>query len=819
MRIEPKKPDKKAFSFKIPDISFPKPNSKSLDIKSLIFGKQPDFVNSVDSSSAFKFLPVKDIRDGIIITTDNRYVKVLEVLPVNFYLKSAIEQQNIIHYFASYLKIAPSNLQIIVQTGKADIGAYCDNMERFGDCESNENCREMIYENIELVNYLAVNEAITHRFFLVFRHEEYGGKSSYDAVFQNLNDQVNNAAAYLDYCGLEIVWHDDYNAVLKGLLSKWNARNSSNDSPEPREVDVSSKEFVIVDGVYYSYLYIAGYGYNSQNPMAWLAPFVEAGDGISFSFSAERIRKEKILPKISKLTMLNRSRMRDVDDTRGDFEQLDDAIAAGMFMKDEMNRNGEEFYYMHTLIEVSAFDEDTLRKRIAHVETMCTAMDIMVRRADYKQWEAYLSSLPLLTLDADIKKMARRNVLTTGVAGAFPFSSFELCDQKGVLMGINRHNNSAVIVDFFDTMKYSNANLSIMGMSGAGKTFLLQLLTLRLRMQGTQVFIIAPLKGWEFRQACEAIGGKYIKLSPGSADCVNVMEIRRATMEIDGGNSRNDSVLADKVQKLHIFFSLLYPNITVEEKLILDAAIVETYREFGITHDNESLYDGGAIKTMPTLKDLHKTLSKNPDSKGLTLALSMFVTGSASRLGGHTNVDLDNKYIVLDISEMGKELLPLGMFLALDFVWDEAKKSRITKKAVCLDEVWELIGSGANELAADFVLEIFKIIRGLGGMAIAATQDLVDFFALADGKYGKGILNNCRSKIILQLEEDEAQTVKKYLALSDEETLQITRNGRGQGLVSTGRNRINVEFRSSQTEYDLITTNREDLERRLLNQN
>jgi hypothetical protein len=642
--------------------------------------------------------------------------------------------------------------------------------------------------------------------------------TSYESILQCLNDHANNAKHFLDFCGLDILVHDNYDEFLIGLLSKRETGKVSGGSPAdriaPAYVDTNGKEFVIIDGVYYSYLYVTGYGYNTQNGMAWLAPFVEAGDGISFSFMVEKLRKDKILPKISKTTMLNRARMRDIGDTRVDFEQLDDAIGAGMYLKDEMNRNGEEFYYMHTLIQISANDEETLKKRIATTETMCTAMDIAVKRADYKHKEAYLSALPLLSLDPDLKKMSRRNVLTSGLAGSFPFSSFELCDQKGVLMGINRHNNSAVIADFFDSSKYSSANLSIMGMSGAGKTFLLQLMTLRLRMQGTQVFIIAPLKGWEFKKACEAIGGKYIKLSPGSTDCINIMEIRRTHMGIDNDTDRSDSVLADKVQKLHIFFSLLYPTITTEEKLLLDSAIIETYSKFGITHDNDSLYqEDGKFKSMPIVKDLHAVLSEKPESKGLALALSMFVSGSASRLGGETNVELDNKYIVLDISEMGKGLLPLGMFLALDFVWDEAKKSRITKKAVCLDEVWELIGSGANELAADFVLEIFKIIRGLGGMAIAATQDLVDFFALSDGKYGKGILNNCRTKVILQLEEDEAQTVKKYLALSDEETLQIIRNGRGYGLLCTGRNRINVEFKGSETEYDLITTNREDLER------
>jgi len=169
---------------------------------------------------------------------------------------------------------------------------------------------------------------------------------------------------------------------------------------------------------------------------------------------------------------------------------------------------------------------------------------------------------------------------------------------------------------------------------------------------------------------------------------------------------------------------------------------------------------------------------------------------------------------VLDISELGKDLLPLGMFLALDFVWDEAKKSRVQKKAIFLDEIWELIGAGSNALAAEFCLEIFKVIRGYGGAAVSATQDLVDYFALDDGKYGKAILNNCRTKIVLQLEDAEALTVRNYLGLSEEETMQITRSGVGQGLLCAGRNRVGVEIRASRTEYDLISTRREDLLKR-----
>lgn len=363
----------------------------------------------------------------------------------------------------------------------------------------------------------------------------------------------------------------------------------------PSSADLRGRDFIVADGVYHAYLYITGYGYTTVVGNGWLNPLVEAGEGINVSFFIERQSKEKILPKIAKTTMINRSRMRDVGDTRQDFEELDSAIAAGLWMKDEMNRSGEEFYLMHTLIEVTADDADALEQRVSAMETRCTSLDMTARRCDYKHSQGFISSLPLLALDPDIERKSRRNALTTGVAAAFPFSSFEICDQSGIMLGINLHNQSVCMLDIFDSTKYSNANMSVMGMSGAGKTFLLQLMALRLRQQDVQVFIIAPLKGFEFRPACEAIGGRYIKLSPSSNDCINVMEIRRATLDTDAEigrlSDRDDSLLADKIAKLHIFFSLLKPNMTDEERNYLDVAFVECYTRFGITHDNRSLYN------------------------------------------------------------------------------------------------------------------------------------------------------------------------------------------------------------------------------------
>ena len=132
----------------------------------------------------------------------------------------------------------------------------------------------------------------------------------------------------------------------------------------PTTVNTKSRDYIVVDGVFHAYLYITGYGYATTVGASWLAPLVEAGEGVSLSFRFDRQSKEKILSKISQQTMLNRSRMRDVADTRQDFEELDSAIHAGMYLKDVMNRQGEDFYYMHTLIEVTANDPETLEHRI-----------------------------------------------------------------------------------------------------------------------------------------------------------------------------------------------------------------------------------------------------------------------------------------------------------------------------------------------------------------------------------------------------------------------------------------------------------------------
>ena len=654
--------------------------------------KKPHRRSKADSpflNPVAEYLPIEKIANGIIYTKDHRYIKLIEVVPINFLLRSAREQRSIIYSFISYLKISPVKIQFKVLTKRADLNKHTEIVHREMEAETDPNCRVLQEDYLKLINQIGSREATTRRFFVAFEYEQVGRRSSNEEAdaIASLQTAARTAANYLKQCGNEVL------------------------TPE-----------------------------------------------------------------------------------------------------------NEDEFTVDVLYTMTADNAEDLEWRECEMRKLLISQDLNIVSCSFREEQGFLSSLPLTNLEKHLYERSKRNVLTSGAASCYPFTAYELSDDNGILLGVNKYNNSLVIVDIFNSAAYKNANIAIMGTSGAGKTFTLQLMALRMRRKGTQVFIIAPLKGHEFLRACRNTGGEFIQISPASKNCINVMEIRKTDRSVDellDGAPIEKSELAAKIQQLHIFFSLLIPDITHEERQLLDEALIKTYNAKGITHDNDTLKDPDnpdRYREMPILGDLYDILLIAPETKRLANILNRLVHGSASTFNQRTNVNLDNKYTVLDISELSGDLLTAGMFVALDYVWDKAKQNRTVEKTIFIDECWALIGGSANRLAANFVLEIAKIIRGYGGSAVFATQDLNDFFALDDGKYGKGIINNCKTKIVLNLEDEEAQRVQSILHLSEAEVMEITHFERGNGLISTNNNNITVEFRCSDLEKSLITTDRRELQ-------
>ena len=794
-----------------------------------------------------EYLPIYKIENGIIYTKDYRYVKIVEVSPINFMLRSAREQRSIIYSFVGFLKISPVKVHFKVLSKCADINRHVEIIRREMEIETDENCRMLQEDYLDLIGRLGSREATTRRFFIAFEYEAEGarrGNEEAEAI-SFLHTAARTVQSFLKQCGNDVLIPDNEDEFLAEVLYSVLCRQTSSALPlqkrvpqviaeyaaagkdignipcsefiAPKILDFTKGRYVCVDGLYQSYLLIPSHGYRTEVMAGWLSLLVNAGDGIDVDLFLTKQPKDRMVQKLGQQLRINHSKIKDASDTNVSFDSLDDAIRSGYFLKHGIAEN-EDFYYMNTLITITASTPAELDYREKEMRKLLLAHDIGCVSCTFREEQAFLSSLPLVSLEKHLFERSKRNVLTRGAASCYPFVSFEMCDDNGILLGVNRYNNSLTIVDIFNSRVYKNANISILGTSGAGKTFLMQLMALRMRRKGIQVFIVAPLKGHEFYRACKNIGGEFIQISPASQNCINIMEIRKADKSADeliDGAMTEKSALASKIQRLHIFFSLLIPDMTHEERQLLDEALIKTYEEKGITHDNDSLNDPDnpdRYRPMPVLGDLHAILKQDTQTKRMANILNRLVNGSASTFSQQTNVNLDNKYTVLDISELSGDLLPLGMFVALDYVWDKAKENRTVEKTIFVDECWQLIGGTGNRLAAEFVLEIFKIIRGYGGSAVCATQDLNDFFALDDGKYGKGIINNCKTKIILNLEDEEAQRVQSILRLSEVEVMEITHFERGNGLISTNNNNISVEFKCSQLEKTLITTDRRELQ-------
>ncbi len=795
------------------------------------------------------YVPIEKIQNGVIYTKDHRFVKVVEVVPVNFLLRSAQEQRSIIYSFISYLKIAPVKVQFKVLTKRADIDRHVQAVRRELERETDPHCRMLQEDYLRLIRQLGSREAITRRFFLIFEHEPLPGTKrghEEEEAIASLQTAARTAANYLRQCGNTVVLnHEDENEATAEILYHILCRQESNDKPfaekikrvaaeylaagrsmgeipvnefyAPSKIDLSHGRYICIDGVYYAYLLVPSSGYKSQVPAGWLSLLVNAGDGIDLDMFLTRQPKDRMIRKLGQQLRINRSKIKETSDTNTDFDDLDGAIRSGYFLKDGLSNN-EDFYYLNLLVTITAGSVDDLEWKCAEMKKLLLSQDMDVQSCSFCEEQAFLSSLPLVSLEKHLFERSKRNVLTLGAASCYPFTSYEMCDDNGILLGVNKHNNSLIIVDIFDSRVYKNANIAILGTSGAGKSFTMQLMATRMRRKGIQVFIVAPLKGHEFHRACSNIGGEFIQISPASKNCINVMEIRKVDKSVDellDGPGVEKSLLAAKIQRLHIFFSLLIPDMTHEERQLLDDAMIRTYALKGITHENSTLEDPncpGQYRTMPVLGDLYEVLKQSAETKRLANIINRLVHGSARTFNQQTNVSLDNKYTVLDISELTGDLLTVGMFVALDFVWDKAKENRTEEKAIFIDECWQLIGANSNRLAAEFVLEIFKIIRGYGGSAICATQDINDFFALEDGKYGKGIINNAKTKILLNLEDEEARRVQSILHLSEAEVMEITHFERGSGLISANNNNVTVEIKCSQMEKELITTDRRELQ-------
>lgn len=796
-------------------------------------------------------IPVKHIRNGIIKKSNGRYVKIIEINPINFHLRSAEEQNRVVSQFWSWVNGAPDRFQINIRMEEGSTHKLMENVKREVNNSKSLYLLQRGYDRMDMLQSVTKTGLLNKRYFISYEYDhtlDEAKNLEEKAVAYSMDVFKDFTSSRFQYMDCSVKKHDDDNEFLqKTLYEYYNPKSCIEEPFEERKkridadwqrlalegkpdccdyigsraYNTSNPDFLYMDGKFHTFLFIRDNGYPLLVTGGWVDVLTRFGKNVSnVAMHFKRERKEGIIHITERSMNLKRSAIRTTASGKKE-KQKDIAIQVSdtEYLHDALKHGGQEFFWVNTIITIMAdsYGEMNRIKREIMRE-LRSAYGILLKSCGYHYEEAFKMSLPLCYDANEIKEICKRNFLTESIAGMFPFSSYSLYSPVGVPIAYNLSNQSIVAPDFFDTGIFTNPNILLLGMAGAGKTYTELILGYCYRLIGIQCMYVLPTKGYEYERATIGIGGNFIKFGPGTANCINFLEIRPekdVNSSLMEGEVNKPSYLSKKMTVIKTIFQLLMrEQMTVLEENRLDEELIKLYADFGITSDNESIWldkEKGLLKKMPIPEDLYERIKNHPDLKIIASCLTVFVNGSCKNMNGQTNIDLMNKFIVFDVDSeiIDKRLHPVFLFIAIDFCYSRAKENRGERCMVFMDEVWKMM---VQKMAAEFVFEMTKLIRGYGSGVVIATQDISDFMMVENASMNESILNNCATKIILKMEKTGLKLVESQLELNRNEKEFLQRVDIGQALIMAGKDRVPVQFLATQREHELFTTNPKDLE-------
>lgn len=491
-------------------------------------------------------------------------------------------------------------------------------------------------------------------------------------------------------------------------------RNDENifDEIYPSYIDMKNPKYLIIDDMYVGGLLVIGY--NTEIEGGFLNRLLESDIDINLSIFYEKQNTYEAIKELTYYIGCTGAEIKTTKENQIDTDIMSNSYQDAKYIRKKLQVEGEELYYIYTYINIYSKSLEELENDIKKVEGISSGIGLKIRRGTFRQDQVFFSCLPIMQNNKYTKELTKRNVLTEDLISTYPFLSSEVCDKDGIVIGVNELNNSLVMIDRFDSEKYKNANMCVIGTSGSGKSYFIKLMVSRNRCLSINQYIIDPDR--EYEKLCEVLNGTIIKF--GGAANINVMDIRESSLEEDKGYLQN------KLGKLNAFFEIIFKDMSLEEKSILEEKIIKCYENKGITHDDNSLYKENKnanflnkrvfkeSSDMPILQDLYDVIRKDKKIKRLSILLKPYINGSMKFLNNYTNVELSNKIVISDIYDIEEENLAPIIYIITELYWDKIKEDRSKKKIIYLDEIWRLIS--ANSETANFVFKMFKTIRKYG---------------------------------------------------------------------------------------------------------
>ena len=830
-------------------------NQKSTPFNIKKLSKELITLNDFSLPYTQKIVPIEEIKNGIIKTKDNRYVKILEIQPTsNYDMMSEQDSTLVLLGFQGLNRVGPVKMQWKIQPIKADNSQFITSLrEKFNaQNEKNAMLNRLANELVDLVDYKAQVSSVEYKYYLIISYDSTLGVGNElkKNVYNVLQNYVDDIEAQVINMSCEIVKHENENLFLYDIFYKLFNRTSSVKEPledrytrvvtdtirakglqvtnsdeipqckphnivAPRGIDFRHLSYMVMDGMYYSFITFTNYPVRVR--VGWLAEYINASYGFDYDIHIHREDPDKLVDKLNNRISTLQAGTNYMNENQKSTSQVLNSIDSAMYLKDCIEKYDMDVFYFTIIISCYA---PTYAGMIANQRQMLKVLHRQGYEAKvvkYKIKETFLSTLPLNYCDKQIFKKYRRNVATDGLTSLYTMTTMSLKDYDGIYLGENLENRSPFFWDPFNTTKYTSSSGFILGMTGYGKSYTTMSMSLNMRLTGIQTFVIAPAKAHEYKPLCDAVGGQFITISGnavnGKQTYLNIMEIRPTNM-IDRNvvdditvSMGTNACVSNKIQALLPFFKLMCPDIKQSQSSQLDSILMNIYRDYGITNDDpNSIYIDNdpqkPLKKMPVLGDVYEVLRnhEDPSMKAIAGSMTQFINGSMDFFNKQTNVSLDKKFCVIDISQISGDAFKFALYLAQDYVWSWIKEGTSTKKAIVFDEMWKML-----EIPESFTLirEVYKTIRGYRGMALGVTQGMDD---IINQEGGKEIVNNAAFRILHHLEHQALKTAEEVCMLNQEEVNFLEKADRGMALVSIKNEKYPIHIETTPTASKLFAT-------------
>lgn len=531
-------------------------------------------------------------------------------------------------------------------------------------------------------------------------------------------------------------------------------------------------DHLCIDGVFMRTLYISGYPFVANS--GWMDSLINFNHDTDISYHVHEVNALSALPKLHrKITELESTKRAMMRAGKIVGSEITDPLESAIELRDKIQRGQEKLFQMAIYVNIRAESLEDLNKTTKLLEATLSARLFYSKVARYQQLEALQSILPRSEDQLDQK----RNLDSSSAALTFPFMSSELVQETGILYGVNKSNNSLVILDRFSL---HNANSIVFAQSGSGKSYTTKVEILRQLMQGTKVIVIDPER--EYKLLTESVKGTYIKLSAKSKQKINPFDLATTF--------HNISDLSEHAQDLTEVISLMAEGLSSREKAAVDKAILKIYKY--------------SKKEQPLLEDLYAELQKLGQLK-LCERLEKYISGSLSEVfNAQTNIKLDNRLVIFDIKDLPESLRQIMMLIISNFVKNQVM-AKPEKRLLIIDEGWMLL---EHEESARFVAGLVRRARKYYLGVSIISQQANDFLR---SDYGRAIASQSALRILMRQDTTTIKNVVSEFNLSEYEQQFLLTCERGDALIIADQNHVAVKVVASDKEHPLITTNPAEL--------